>query len=358
MKYIIWYSWWIDSSFVAWSLKCQWHEVLLVNLKITDEPNKCCNINSEIIVSAKNLWLKLEIVDIIDEFKEWVIKDFISEYVCGRTPNPCVKCNELVRFKMLEQLRQKYWYDFVATGHYAKLINIDWNNFLWVWLDKYKDQTYMLYRLANVQNSQWEPILKYIDLIMWNYEKTQVIKIINQENLPIVLARESQNICFIPDDDYKRFIKQNSNYSIIPWPIYDVEWKYLWEHKWIIFYTIWQRHWINISWDKKLYVVKINSQNNSIILWPEEDLFTKTLEIRDFFVLNNQIKDSDFIDGKIFWKIRYHHPLVQINRFIQKENNLIIEFDQVVRAVTPGQHCVLYKSLQEGTIVVWWWIII
>lgn len=358
MRYIVWYSWGIDSSFVAWKLKSLWHEVLLVNLKITDEPNNCCNINSQIITSAKSLWLPLEIVDIVDEFKKYVIDDFVEQYVAWRTPNPCIRCNELVRFKILDKIRIEKWYDFVATGHYAKILDYKSDRYLWVWVDKYKDQTYMLYRLANQVNMEWKPLLNYLDFIMWDYEKTQVMKIINKENLPIILAKESQNICFIPDDDYKRFIKQNSSYNISQWPVYDSWWKYIWEHRWIIFYTIWQRFWVDQISHEKLYVIKIDLKTNSIIVGPESMLFVKQIRIKDYFLKTDILDWNSFLDWNVLWKIRYHHPLVEINSIEQEDDILIINFNQEVKAVTPGQHCVLYYRISSGIIVIWGWFII
>lgn len=345
MKYIVWYSWWIDSSYVAWKLKNEWHDVLLVNLKITNDANKCCNISSEIFNSARNLGLKLEIIDLVDKFKHFVIDDFATCYLAWITPNPCIRCNEFVRFEALEEVRKKYWYDYITTWHYAKLLEINWNKVLAMAQDIHKDQTYMLYRLANTT------ILEHLILPMWDFIKTNVIKQIFDNNLPIIVNKESQNVCFIPDDDYKRFIKQNYLTNVPSWQVYDDLWNYLAEHKGIIYYTVWQKFWISWS-DKKYYVLKINKENNTIVVWDEKLLYKDSVLLKDFFF-------NLPVDWAYYAKIRYHSQLQSIKSidYVDNETCKII-FNDFQRAPTPWQHCVIYNIIWDVKYVIWWWVIL
>jgi tRNA-specific 2-thiouridylase len=439
MKYIVWFSWWIDSTFVARYLKKQWHKVLLVHLKITNEPNKCCQLETNLIKIAQKLNLPLKIIDITKEFKKFVIDQFAQSYKLWLTPNPCINCNQLVRFPILNKIREQLWFDKIATGHYAKIIkykdlsddlfrrlsdekNKDWSDdyfkrisddklssdhrlikssdsslFLARPKDLKKDQTYMLYPIIWLKTSSWEPLLNYLEFPLWNYTKEEIKKIISSDLFKISSDlyflqnyRESQNICFIPDDDYPRFLKQNYNIISKPWPIYDKNWNYLGEHKGIIYYTIWQRrniflHQEKIALNKKRYVIKIDYQNNSIILWEEKDLYKKEITIKDVgwligwlsednkdyrwwvrwlsddklssdnllnpvrLKLSNRVNQSSdeslslSSDNSLYWKIRYHHPWEIIEK-IEKiwEDKYKVIFKNPVRAPTPWQHLVIY----------------
>ncbi len=349
MKFIVWFSWGIDSTFIARILKSQWHQVLLINLKNTIEPNKCCWLDKDLFNLAKKLDLKLEIINVIEEFKNFVINEFIKSYKNWETPNPCINCNEYVRFVVLDYIRKKYNYEFITTWHYAITHTSPKWNILKKWIDNKKDQSYMLYRLIN------KPFFQNIKFIMWKFKKENIKKLIKEKKIPHITMKESQNICFVPDDDYPRYIKQNTNLKYEPWPIYDVHWNYLWEHKWIIYYTIWQKKWLNI-W-KKLYVVKIDTKSNSIIVWEEKELYKNELIISNFLTYNWIDIDNLNILAKnnnLKWKIRYHHNWENISKITKINNNeLKITFQKPVRAPTPWQHLVLYSN----NIVLWWWII-
>lgn len=358
MKYILWFSWWIDSTYTAWKLNKSGHEVLLVHIKNTIDTNKCCSLPNELTAIAKKLWLKLEIIPAINEFKELVIDEFANNYKKWITPNPCINCNEMVRFKILEKIRQKYWYDKITTWHYADITNIKWNNFLKIPKDKKKDQTYMLYRISNVK-LDWIKLLNSIEFILNNTTKTELKKEAIKYDIPSKNTKESQNICFIPDDDYPRFIKQNypdkfnntnkAWFLFNKWAIKDKDWNYIWEHNWLLNYTIWQRHWLKLNINQKVYITKINPTKNEIIVWEEEDLYQKKVEIMNHFIHKEIISDS-----QLHWKIRYHHPIQEIEQIVDKGNILNIFFKEHVRAPTPWQHLVIYTN----DVLIWGWQII
>lgn len=339
MKYIVWFSWGIDSTFIWRWLKKHWHEVLFVNLKNTINPNKCCQVPKKLYEISEKLKIPLEIIDTVEIFKKMIIDNFIEYYTIWKTPNPCIRCNELIRFPILEYIRKKYNYDKISTWHYAKIINIEWKNFLAQADDKIKDQSYMLYRI-NLDN---------IDFINWIYTKNQIRDILKKENI-LFTEEESQNLCFI-NDNYQNFIINNINKAIYPWKIYDKYWNYLWEHRWIIYYTIWQRHNIFLkktlkTENKKYFVIDIIYEKNIIIVWEEKDLYKKEIKIK-----NKIIKD---LKRPIFWKIRYKHnpqEIININ-----EDKII--FKDPIRAPTPWQHLVLYHPYDKEMIVLGWWEII
>jgi len=341
MKYLVWFSWWIDSVFVAWYLKQQWHKVLLVNLKNTKEKNKCCSLPTELLKISTFLDIPLKIIDATKDFKKFVIENFIQTYLKWQTPNPCINCNENVRFQILEKIRKELNYDFISTWHYVEKIKIDDFYTFAIPNDLSKDQTYMLYRLLNYQD-----IIKHLDFPISNFKKTEVKKIIEENNIPINTSKESQNICFIPDDDYPRFIKQNKNIQFPTWKILDIKWNYIWEHKWLINYTIWQRKGLNINTNEKKYVIDLDWVNNVLIVWNNEDLFKKTLKVNKLIIQK--------YNWKIYWKIRYKAKLTKV---VNIQNNEI-EFKEPVRAITKWQHLVLYWKKDWKIFIIWWWIIV
>lgn len=361
MKYLVWFSGWIDSVFVSWYLKDKWHEVLPVNLKNTKEKNKCCALPTELLEITNFLWLPLKVIDATEDFKKFVIDNFIKSYLKWKTPNPCINCNENVRFQILDRVRQELGYDKITTGHYVKNYILEdkfWNKFYTFAIpkDKKKDQTYMIYRLAKYQN-----IAKNLDFIMWDFLKEEVKKEIKLHNIPINTEKESQNICFIPDDDYPRFIKQAKTIQISWWKILDTKWNYLWEHKWLIYYTIWQRKWLNLSTNEKKYVVDIDWENNILVVWDNEDLLkteVKVNEAKILFLENidyskdilEQLKDIYNIDN-VYWKIRYKWNLVKIKEILNNK----VKFESPVRAVTSWQHLVLYWEKKGEIFVIGGW---
>ena len=328
---------------MAWYLKKKGYEVLLVNLKNTINKNKCCSLPTELFKIADFLWLELRIINVIDKFKKFVIDDFVENYLKGNTPNPCINCNENVRFKVLEQIRKELWYDKVATGHYVNLVKIGIFFSFSIPKDSWKDQSYMLYKLVKYQD-----ILKNLEFPLANFEKAEVKKILEENNIPVNTSKESQNVCFIPDDDYPRFIKQNFLKQIPNWKIIDTKGNYLWEHKWLIYYTIWQRKGLNLNTNEKKYVIKIDWKNNVLVVWDNEELYRYKVCISDKKVLFFDRLDSFWVT-EIYWKIRYKWKLQKISKI---ENNCVW-FEEPVRAVTPGQHLVLYWKYGNNFVVVW-----
>ena len=393
MRYLVWFSGGTDSVFVSWYLKQQWNEVLPVNLKNTKEKNKCCSLPTELLNITNFLDLPLKIVDATEDFKKFVIQNFIENYSSWKTPNPCINCNENVRFQILDKIRQELNYDFISTGHYVKKLEVmkivskrseenseevrrennsqiftypnkswdsvkSWYPVFYTFAipeDKFKDQTYMLYRLLKYQN-----IVKHLDFPIANFKKSEIKEILKKNNIPINTEQESQNICFIPDDDYPRFIKQNKTINFPTWKILDINWNYLWEHKGLIYYTIWQRKGLNLNTNEKKYVVDLDWKNNILIVWDDKDLFKKEVKVieKNILMLPEQIdysknvlsylKETWWIE-KVYGKIRYKGKLEQVEAIEQDK----VIFKNEVRAITRGQHLVLYWEKNGEIFVIW-----
>lgn len=351
MKYIVWFSWWIDSSYVAYKLIKDWYDVLLVHIKQTYERNKCCLLPEELYKVSNNLWCELLIIDLIKEFKELVINDFVEKYKSWITPNPCIKCNEIIRFIALEKIRQEKWFDYVTTWHYAWLYNYMWENYLKTPYDTKKDQTYMLYRLSNIKLN-WYRIINKIKFILDYKLKSEVINELKENWINEFISKESQNICFVPDDNYIWYIKKNYELPYNPWRILSSNWDYLWEHKWIENYTIWQRHWLNLQSNEKLYINKIDKDNNIIYVWKEEELFKEYFELKNIFFHEELLKQP----WETYCKVRYHHKLQEIKSIeIEKNEKIIIRTHAPIRAITNWQHWVIYKIICWEFVIVWWW---
>jgi len=342
MKYIIWFSWWTDSVFVAWKLKQEGHEVLLVNLKNTVEKNKCCEVPTKLFEIANSLDLPLKIIDVTKDFKKLVVDNFVNAYLKWKTPNPCINCNEFVRFQMLEKIRKEYWYDYISTGHYVKRVDIHWFYTFAIPEDKLKDQTYMLYRVLKYQN-----IVKYLEFPIYKYLKKDIKKVISSENIPIDTQKESQNICFIPDDDYPNYIKNNININFKKGDIIDMKGNKIWEHNWVVNYTIWQRKWLDLKTNDKKYVINIDYKNNVIKVWDDKDLFQNKVCVDELLYF----KDYKW---PIYAKVRYKSILQEVENI---EWNCVF-FKEPVRAITPWQHLVLYSYNDWDYFVLWWWKIL
>ncbi len=339
MKYIVGFSGGIDSVFVSRYLKQQGHDVVLIHLKNTVDPNKCCHPPLELFKQAQMLELDIKIIDVIKEFKKEVIQDFIEQYQSWLTPNPCINCNQKVRWRVLEKIRVDLGADKIATGHYAQIETLSWK-FLTLKQakDLKKDQTYMLRKIIFNKAADGKQLLNYVEFPAGKFTKEEIKQLVKKHKLPIISTQESQNICFVPDDDYPRFIRQHSKNAIPTWPIKHIATgKYLGEHKGLIYYTIGQRRGLWLQADPPLYVVKIDTINNTLLVWEEEFLYHKTIPLIKLEILDEALNEKE-----IFGKIRYHWELLPVDQIDIKKNT--VTFKKNHRAPTPGQHLVLYDK--------------
>lgn len=314
----------VDSSVAAYLLKKEGYEVVGLTMSLFPKENDTS------IIDAKQVCQKLNIehyiVDYTKEFSNKVIKNFIENYQNAKTPNPCIECNKYFKFGLMWQKAQELNCDYIATGHYAaikdnKLCRID----------SPKDQSYFLYKIdKSILPHILFPLNKYIN-------KDEIRKIAEEQNLCVYNKKDSQDICFIPHNDYTSFLEQNLD-NLPNKGDFIYHGKVIGQHKGLIYYTIGQRKGLGISYLHPLYVISLNKENNQVILGDEEELYTKIVNITDINIL------VDKLPSKAQAKIRYKSKLTSCNIEIIDNNNLRIIFDEPVKSVTLGQSLVLYDN--------------
>ena len=310
------------------------------------------SFHKQAISRAKTICQRLKIphhvINLEKEFQKEIINPFIKEYCQARTPNPCVWCNKRIKFGHLLKSAQKLGANYLATGHYARLqreIRNSKSQILNMAKYKNRDQSYFLYRLSSAQ-------LKKIIFPLGNMRKSQVEKIAIQNNLCFKNQKESREICFIPDNDYRKFIENNSS-CFKQGPIKDLKGNILGKHQGLPFYTIGQRKGLISGSQYPLYVVQIDKKKNTIILGSEKSLYQKQLIAKNIIWTNDQfpieIKNGSIKAEDITIKIRYKHCPAKISKIFLDEvrpHQVKIEFKKAQRAITPGQSIVIYKGEQ------------
>ncbi|NQT00339.1 MAG: tRNA 2-thiouridine(34) synthase MnmA [Candidatus Omnitrophica bacterium] len=340
----------VDSSVAAALLQDQGFEVIGITMQIWDgaqDVGGCCGLAS--IDDAKRVAEKLAIPHYVlnfrDVFREKVIADFCNEYQQGRTPNPCIRCNQYIKFEHLLKRAQQLDAAYIATGHYAR-IEFDGRRkryLLKKGLDTQKDQSYVLYTMTQEQ-------LKYTLLPLGELTKQKVRRIAKEKKLAVADKPDSQEICFVPDNDYGRFLKEYNSVETKPGPIVNTEGKVIGEHKGITHYTIGQRKGLGIADKQPLYVTAINKEENTIVAGKKEQAFRQELLAEDLnLIALGELNGS--LKGQV--QVRYKHPAAAAVILPQKENKVLIKFEQPQFAVTPGQAAVFYQDdivLGGGTI--------
>jgi len=330
----------VDSSVAAALLKEQGYDVVGMTMHIWDVPDSlrsCCGYKA--VSDAQRVCAKLNIpfytVDTRDIFKEKVIQDFCHEYPKGRTPNPCIRCNQFIKFDFLLNKAKELKADKIATGHYVK-VEYDVNKNRWLLkkgIDEKKDQSYVLYTMTQEQLSK-----TLFPLGMM--KKTEVRAIAKKLDLIVAEKPDSQEICFIPDDDYVKFLKATYPDKSLPGRILDTNGKVIGKHPGIIYYTIGQRRRIKIASSEPLYVIKIDTEHNNITVGNEKKVYQKNFIARDLnFIGIKELTETI----QAYAKIRYMHKpgLADIKPI---KNGVAVEFKQGQWAITPGQAVVFYDN--------------
>lgn len=335
----------VDSSVCAYLLKKKGYEVIGITMNMFEASD-----GDKIISDAKDVCDKLDIehhvIDMKKTFNDSVIDYFIKEYFRGNTPNPCIACNKHIKWKALYDKAKEFDVYYVATGHYAKVIKNDEDNLYYLKRadDDRKDQTYVLYNLT-------QDNLKHILMPLGDYTKQEIRDIAEKIGIDLYNKPDSQEICFIKDNNYIKFLNEKSNLISKKGNFVDVKGKILGEHNGIINYTIGQRKGLNISFGKPMYVIDINVDKNEVILGENDELFTNRLTANR---LNFLLFDRLEKEMEVTAKIRYgHKPSKAKIKMISKD---IIEcvFEEKQRAITRGQAVVFYINdilLGGGTIL-------
>lgn len=339
----------VDSSVAAALLHKQGYEVIGITMKTwgfmevggaPKHESGCCSLDA--IFDAKNVANLLGFphytVDFTKAFENAVIDNFIDEYLAGRTPNPCVICNRKIKWEELLKKADSLDAKFVATGHYAV---VEFDNQLNRYTLRYskddrKDQTYALWGLT--QESLSRTIFP-----LGNLNKTEVRKIAEEFGLKTALKPDSQEICFVADNNYERFLRERIPDVINKIETGDIVYhgKKVGKHKGIPFYTVGQRRGLGISYGKPVYIKKVDSKTNTIEIGDKEELLEKDVVAKDV----NYVSRPKLIPGEIvFGKIRYSDKATAAQVIFADEMKIQIKFIEPKSAVTPGQSLVLYDE--------------
>ena len=282
------------------------------------------------------LGIPFYVLDLQKEFEHYVINYFCQEYGRGRTPNPCIVCNQYVKFGLLLDKALSLGVDYLATGHYARIEKSDDGYHLLKAGDTSKDQSYFLYTLNQRQ-------LGYLLFPLGSHTKAEVRQIAKQKGLPTAI-KSSQDLCFISQKNYHAFLSQR--FSSMPGDVVDAQGTILGHHQGIAFYTIGQRHGLGFASDKPLYVAKIDPQSNKIVLGSEGELYSQKATAKNLnWVAGDLPSESIAITAKIRYKSREAEAtLFSTCHCEQGEAIYDICFSQPQWAVTPGQSIVFYKG--------------
>jgi len=335
----------VDSSVAALLLKQQGYDVVGVTLNLWGKERP--EVVDDARAVCEKLEIEYEILDFHDVFQEKVIDYFANEYIRGRTPNPCNACNRHVKFEaLLLKAVESMNCDYIATGHYAKVEQdeITGRYFLRKSEAAKKDQTYALYNLTQDQ-------LKRTLMPLGDYTKEEVRKIAEENGLVNANRKDSQEICFVEDNDYIRFIKKNYGYTPEKGNFVDVDGNVLGEHQGIIYYTVGQRKGLGIAFQKHMYVLRIDVEKNEVVLGEKEELFSKSLICDEINLMMFERLEKP-ISASV--KIRYSATAEPATLIPLEDGKIKVEFSVPQRAITPGQAAVFYNGdavIGGGTIL-------
>lgn len=336
----------VDSSVAAWLLKKQGYEVIGVTMQIwqdeeeqaQEENGGCCGLSAvdDARRVAWDLGIPYYVMNFKQEFKTHVMDYFVDEYLHGRTPNPCIACNRYVKWESLLKRSLDIGADYIATGHYAQIERLTNGRYaLKKSATAAKDQTYALYNLTQEQ-------LSHTLMPVGAYTKDQIRQMAEEIGLQVANKPDSQEICFIPDHDYAKFIEENTDQKLETGNFVDMDGAVIGRHEGITHYTVGQRKGLNLSMGHPVFVVAIRPETNEVVIGEADDVFTDVLVCDR---LNWMAVDG--LHGQemqVMAKIRYSHKGAPcVIREIGKD---LVEcrFMETVRAVTPGQAVVFYDG--------------
>lgn len=345
----------VDSSVAAFLLKNEGYDVIGVTMQIWQEEDEesmerqggCCGLSAveDARKVAEAIGIPYYVMNFREIFRKNVIDYFVREYENGRTPNPCIACNKYVKWEALLNKSLAFGADYIATGHYARIVQCENKRYaVKKSVTDKKDQTYALYNLTQNQ-------LMHTMFPIGEYEKGRVREIAQQAGLPVAYKPDSQEICFVNDNDYAGFICNYTGRNDVPGKFTDMHGNVIGNHKGITHYTVGQRKGLGLSLKAPLYVNRLDVTNNAVILSDNEALFSDRLLAENI----NYMGITDFEDGmRANVKIRYNHKGSYASLYHIENGCVLCRFDEKVRAVTPGQAMVAYDDngivLLGGTI--------
>ena len=328
----------VDSSVAAWLLKEQGYDVIGVTMQIwqdeeqqqLEENGGCCGLSA--VDDARRVAEKLDIpyyvMNFKQEFKCHVMDYFVEEYLQGHTPNPCIACNRYVKWEALLKRSLEIGADYIATGHYARIDKLPNGRFaIRNSVTAAKDQTYALYNLTQQQ-------LAHTLMPVGEFPKDEIRRMAEAAGLPVAHKPDSQEICFVPDNDYASFIERQAGERVPrPGNFVTKEGKVLGQHKGITHYTIGQRRGLNLPMGNRVFVTQIRPDTNEVVIGENEDIFTSEVLCDRV----NYMAVEDLTEPRrVLAKIRYNHRGDYCTLHKQPDGRVLCVFEEKVRAATPG----------------------
>tara|TARA_B100000900_G_scaffold127767_1_gene107956 strand:+ start:882 stop:2000 length:1119 start_codon:yes stop_codon:yes gene_type:complete len=335
----------VDSSTVAGLMKKEGYKVIGITLKLYDDgkevaaSKQCCS--GQDIMDAKRVAQKLNIEHKIlyyqNKFRQGVIDNFVDSYLKGETPIPCVQCNQTVKFKDLFEVSKDLKADAMITGHYVKSITLKEQTNMYRAIDENRDQSYFLFNTTKEQ-------LNYLRFPLGGMLKDETRAIAKKLELNVADKPDSQDICFVPNGDYVSVIQKFKPESLKKGNIKDHNGKVIGVHDGIINFTIGQRKGIKVSDKEPLYVLKIDSKKNEIVVGPRDKLGRRIISLKN---LNLLVSSQEF-EENIFVKVRSTGKLLEAKIDLMKDNLAKVKLKNSEDGISPGQACVFYKKDNYG----------
>jgi tRNA-specific 2-thiouridylase len=343
-KVVIGMSGGVDSSVAAYLLKEQGYDVIGVTMQIwqedkdyTEREGGCCSLSAvdDARRVANKIGIPFYVMNFRDSFKEKVIDYFVQEYIDGKTPNPCIACNKHLKFDELLRKAQGIGADYVATGHYAKIEQDENGRYLLIRSDDdRKDQTYALYNFTQEQ-------LAHTLMPCGEYTKDRIREIAKEIGLSVYNKKDSEEICFIPDNNHGRYISEARPLEVVPGNFVDKNGNVLGQHKGIVYYTIGQRKGLGIALGRPVFVTDINPRTNEVVLGPEEDIFKTDLVAKDVnFIPFDKLEEPITVEAKV----RYSGKPAEAVISPLRDGKVKVRFKEKQRAITKGQSVVFYQG--------------
>lgn len=354
-KVVIGMSGGVDSSVAAYLLKEAGYDVIGVTMQIWQdedveiqaEQGGCCGLSA--VEDARRVAAELSIpyyvMNFKQEFKKNVMDYFVCEYLEGKTPNPCIACNRYVKWESLLKRSLDIGADYIATGHYARVVQLENGRYtLQKSATQAKDQTYALYNLTQYQ-------LEHTLMPVGEYTKDRIREIAAEINLQVAQKPDSQEICFIPDNDYAKFISEYTDTAITEGNFIDKNGNVIGRHKGITHYTVGQRKGLNLALGYPVFVTELRTETNEVVVGSSEDVFGTRLYANRLNFMSVEDLETEKI---VHAKIRYGHRGAECT--VKKIEEDVVEciFAEPQRAITPGQAVVFYDGdyvLGGGTII-------
>ena len=326
----------VDSSVSALLLKENGYEPIGMTLELF-AGSSCCNINT--YIDAKNVCKSIGIphftYDCKEQFRKHVIQDFIECYSNCKTPNPCIECNKYMKFGYMWEKAKELDCNYIATGHYAKT---EYSEKYGRWVLKKskagkKDQSYVLWNIP-------KELIEHVLFPLADFEdKEQIREIARKNNLKVANKPDSEDICFVPDGNYKKFLENNSDLKPKTGNIVNIKGEILGKHTGLYKYTIGQRKGLGISYKVPLFVIGFNPLKNQVIVGEENELYKKEILVKDInLLLFDKIEQPIEVDVKT----RYSSKMAKAKINQESDDTIKVVFDEPQRAITPGQSAVFY----------------